>query len=53
MGVVIFVIVVIAALFAIGSGIWVATALVRAISRNRTVQTKSQQSQSDANGRDV
>lgn len=33
-----FAIVVIAALFAIGSGIWVATALVRAISRHQTTQ---------------
>jgi len=52
MEVVIFVIVVIAALFAIGSGIWVATALVRAISGDHTSQTKSQQPQSDANGPD-
>jgi len=36
MGIVIFAIVVIAALFAIGSGVWVATALVRAVSRRRT-----------------
>ena len=42
MGIVTFAIVVIAALFAIGSGIWVATALVRAISGNRTAQTKCQ-----------
>jgi hypothetical protein len=38
MGVVTFAIVVIAALFAIGSGVWVATALVGAISRHRTTQ---------------
>ena len=38
MGIVIFAIVVIAVLFAIGSGVWVATALVRAISRHRTTQ---------------
>jgi len=38
MGIFIFAIVVIAALFAIGSGVWVATALVRAISRHRTTQ---------------
>ncbi len=38
MGIVIFAIVVIAVLFAIGSGVWVATALVRAISRHQTTQ---------------
>lgn len=38
MGIVIFAIVVIAALFAISSGVWVATALVRAISRHQTIQ---------------
>lgn len=53
MSVFVFAIVVIAALFAIGSGIWVATALISAISRNRTAQTKCQQPQSDANGRDI
>ena len=41
MGIVIFAIVVIAVLFAIGSGVWVATALVRAISRHQTTQTTS------------
>jgi len=53
MGVVILVLVIIAALSAIGSGVWVATALVSAISRNRTAQTKCQQPQSNANGRDI
>ena len=62
MPVVIFAIVVIAVLFAIGSGVWVATVLIRAISRNRTAQTKCQpveslkaerQPQSNANGRDI
>lgn len=48
----IFAIVVVAALFAISSGIWVATALVRAISGDRTAQTQRQQPQSDADGRD-
>ena len=38
MGVVTFAIVVIAALFAISSGVWVATVLVRAISRHQTTQ---------------
>ena len=42
MGIVIFAIVVIAVLFAIGSGVWVATALVRAISRNQTTQNTCQ-----------
>ena len=42
MPVIIFAIVVIAALFAIGSGVWVAAALVRAISRYRTAQTECQ-----------
>ncbi len=53
MGIVIFAIVVIAALFAIGSGVWVATALVRAISSNLPAQTKCRQPQSDANSRDI
>lgn len=52
MGIVIFAIVLIAALFAVCSGVWVATALVRAISRDHTAQTKCQQPQSDANGPD-
>ncbi len=38
MGIVIFAIVVIASLFAVCSGVWVATALVRAISRHQTTQ---------------
>ncbi len=52
MEVVTFATVVIAALFAIGSGVWVATALLRAISGGRTAQTKCRQPQSDANGTD-
>jgi hypothetical protein len=48
-----FAIVVIAALFAISSGVWVAIALIRAISRNRTAQTKYSRPESDANGPDV
>ncbi|MHC4694229.1 MAG: hypothetical protein ACYS67_15915 [Planctomycetota bacterium] len=38
MGIVVFAIVVIAALFAVCSGVWVAIALVRAISRHQTTQ---------------
>ena len=53
MGVVIFAIVVIAALFAIGSGVWVATALVRAISRRRTEHTTCHQPEGKSNGRDI
>jgi hypothetical protein len=52
MSVFIFAIVVIAALFAITSGVWVATALLKAISRNPAAQTKCRQPQSDANGSD-
>ena len=40
MKVVVLVLVVIAALFAIVSGVWVAIALISAISRNRTEQTE-------------
>ena len=53
MKVVILVLVVIAALFAIGSGVWVATALVRAISRNRGTQTTCRQPNEKSNGQDV
>ena len=52
MHVVTFAIVVIAALFAIGSGIWVAAALLRAISGDRTTQDKSQQPNTEANDTD-
>lgn len=53
MKVVILVLVVIAALFAIGSGVWVATALVRAISRRRTEHTTCHQPEDKSNGQDV
>ena len=53
MPVFVFAIVVIAALFAISSGVWVATALVRAISGDRTAQTKCQQPEGKSNGRNV
>jgi len=53
MGIVIFAIVVIAVLFAIGSGIWVAIALVRAVSRNRTEHTTCHQPEGKSNGRDI
>jgi hypothetical protein len=52
MPVFVFAIVVIAALFAISSGVWVAAALLRAISGDHTAQTKCRQPQSDANGPD-
>ena len=52
MPVVTYVIVIIAALFAIGSGVWVAAALVRAISGDRTAQTECRQPQSDTSGPD-
>ncbi|NIR66665.1 MAG: hypothetical protein GWO10_23545 [candidate division Zixibacteria bacterium] len=48
MGIVIFAIVVIAALFAVCSGVWVAIALVRAISRHQTTQD-SCHSENDTN----
>jgi hypothetical protein len=38
MGIVIFAIVIVAALLAVCSGVWVAAALVRAISRHQTTQ---------------
>lgn len=53
MGVVTFAIVVIAALFAIGSGIWVATALVRAVSKRRNAQETCPSQNSKTNGRDI
>ncbi len=53
MGVVILVLVVIAALSAIGSGVWVATALVSAISRNRGAQTAWRQANEKSNERDL
>ena len=53
MEVITFAIVVIAALFAIGSGVWVATALVRAVSRNRTTQTTSCQANDKSNHADI
>ena len=52
MPVVTFIIVVIAALFAIGSGIWVAAALVRAVSGDRTAQTECRQPQNGADDSD-
>jgi len=53
MGVITFTIVVIAALFAIGSGVWVATALVRAISRHRTTQNKCQTANDNSDHKDI
>lgn len=53
MEVVILALVVIAALSAIGSGVWVATALVRAISRNRGTQTTCRQPNEKTNDRDI
>jgi len=53
MGIVIFAIVVIAALFAISSGVWVATALARAISRRRAEHTTCHQPEGKSNGQDV
>lgn len=52
MPVIVFTIVIIAALFAIGSGVWVAAALLKAISGNPPAQTECRQPQSDANGPD-
>jgi hypothetical protein len=52
MGTVIFAIMVIAALFAIGSGVWVATALVRAISRHRTTQNTCHTANDNSNHKD-
>ena len=49
MEIVILALVVIAALFAICSGVWVATALVGAISRNRTAQTAQGQADEKTN----
>lgn len=53
MPVIIFAIVVIAALFAIGSGVWVAIALVRAISRRRTEHTTCHQPEDKSNGQNI
>ena len=50
MPVVTYVIVIIAALFAIGSGVWVAVALLKAVSRDHTAQTKCRQPQNGTNG---
>jgi len=53
MKVVVLLLVVIAALFAICSGVWVATALVSAISRHRTAQTAQRQADEKCNNRDI
>lgn len=53
MGIVIFAIVVIAVLFAIGSGIWVATALVRAISRHKTTQNTCHSANDKSNHEEI
>ncbi|HUS71764.1 MAG TPA: hypothetical protein VMY06_01770 [Sedimentisphaerales bacterium] len=53
MEIVTFAIVIIAALFAIGSGVWVATALVSAITRNRTEQTAQGQADEKSNDPDI
>jgi hypothetical protein len=45
--------VVLAVLFAIGSGVWVAAALVKAISGNPDAQTKSHHPKNDADSRDI
>ena len=48
-----FAIVVIAALFAIGSGVWVATALIRAISSRRAEHNTCHRSEGKSNGPDL
>ena len=53
MEVVILVLVIITALSAIVSGVWVATALVSAISRNRGAQTTCRQANEKSNDPDV
>jgi len=53
MGIVIFAIVVVAALFAVCSGVWVATALVRAISRHRTTKAACRQQSGKTNNQDT
>jgi len=53
MGIVIFAIVVIAVLFAICSGVWVATALIRAISSRRAEHNTCHRPEGKSNGRDI
>lgn len=53
MGIVIFAIVVIAALFAVCSGVWVAIALVRAISRHQTTKAVYHQQSGKTNNQDT
>lgn len=53
MGVITFTIVVIAALFVISSGVWVATALVRAISRRRTTKNSCQMANDGSDYKDI
>lgn len=53
MEIVTFAIMIIAALFAICSGVWVATALVGAISRPRTTQTAQGQADEKNNDPDI
>ena len=53
MGVVIFVLVVIAALFAVVSGVWVALALITAISAGRTIPDTQCQADKQSNDKDI
>lgn len=53
MPVIVFAIVIIAALFAVGSGVWVAIALVRAISRRRTEHTNCHQPEGKSNSQNI
>ena len=53
MEVITFAIVVTAALFAIGSGVWVATALVRAVSRHHTAQNTCQTANNNSDHGDI
>jgi hypothetical protein len=53
MEIVTFAIVIIAALFAIGSGVWVATALIRAISSRRAEHNTCHRPEGKSNGRDI
>ncbi len=53
MEIVTFAIAIIAALFAICSGVWVATALVSAISRPRPAQTAQGQADEKSNDRNI
>jgi hypothetical protein len=48
MGTVILILAVIGALFAIASGVWVAVALVRAISVRKTISDKSNQTREES-----